>query len=192
VEDLLAIATVILWPVIPLFWIPVHFGTKIFRKLGLLTYVMPLVTWTPLAYLMYVNRGFLLQFKTDFPTVLNFIGVILFVLGTLLNIWTGRLLTLWGLIGLPEISGKKKNRFVKEGPFKVIRHPTYLAHTLMILGIYLYTKVIAVGIVALLDFIVINTAVIPLEDKELLRRFGDEYNQYKKKVPEFFPVIRLK
>jgi protein-S-isoprenylcysteine O-methyltransferase Ste14 len=62
----------------------------------------------------------------------------------------------------------------------------------MILGIYLYTKVIAVGIVALLDFIVINTAVIPLEDKELLRRFGDEYNQYKKKVPGFFPVIRLK
>ena len=187
--DLLAIITIILWPVIPLFWIPVHGLSKIFKKLGLFTYIMPLATWLPFVYIIYQNRIFLLQFKIDLLVTLNIIGILLFVIGTLLHIWTGLLLGLWGLVGLPEISTLIKSRLVKEGPFSVVRHPTYLAHTLMFSGIFLMTEVLMVFILTLLDFILINFLIIPLEERELSIRFGEEYRLYIKNVPRFFPRL---
>ncbi|MEW6408915.1 MAG: isoprenylcysteine carboxylmethyltransferase family protein [Nitrospirota bacterium] len=191
-SDFIALMTIMLWPAIPLFWIPVHGLSKIFRKLGLITYIIPLFTWLPLAYLIFQKRDFILQFRVEFPVVLNIIGVLLLAYGTLLHIWTGKLLGLWGLIGLPELSTKIKGRLVMEGPFSVVRHPTYLAHTLMFLGVFLLTEVTYVGVVTFLDLLIINILVIPLEEKELLSRFGDEYKIYRKKVPSrFFPWIRL-
>ncbi|MBI5199122.1 MAG: isoprenylcysteine carboxylmethyltransferase family protein [Nitrospirae bacterium] len=150
---------------------------------------MPLVTWLPLVYLIYQNKYFLLQFKIDIPVVLNIIGILLLVIGTLLHIWTGLLLGIWGLMGLPEISTIIKSRFVREGPFSVVRHPTYLAHTLMFSGIFLMTEVLIVFILTLLDFILINLLIIPLEERELSIRFGEEYRLYKKRVPRFFPRL---
>jgi protein-S-isoprenylcysteine O-methyltransferase Ste14 len=175
--------------VIPLFWIPVHGLSKIFKKLGLFTYIMPLATWLPFVYIIYQNRIFLLQFKIDLLVTLNIIGILLFVIGTLLHIWTGLLLGLWGLVGLPEISTLIKSRLVKEGPFSVVRHPTYLAHTLMFSGIFLMTEVLMVFILTLLDFILINLLIIPLEERELSIRFSEEYRLYKKKMPRFFPRL---
>jgi protein-S-isoprenylcysteine O-methyltransferase Ste14 len=181
--------------VIPLFWIPVHGLSKIFKRLGLLTYILPIVTWLPLAYLIYQNKVFLLQVKITFPIWLEIIGILLLSIGTTLHIWTGLLLGIWGLVGLPEVSTKKKGRLVKEGPFSVVRHPTYLAHTLMFSGIFLLTEVATVGFITLLDFIVINTIIIPFEEKELLSRFGEEYKLYKEEVPSRFfslSMIRFK
>jgi len=186
--DILAIITLIFWPVIPLFWIPVHFAANFFRKLAVPVFMMPMIAWLPLAYLIYQNRGFLINFKTDLPVVLNMIGITFFILGSALHIRTARLLGLWGIIGIPEISTRIKENLVTGGPFSIVRHPTYLAHTLIFFSVFLITGVIAVGIITLLDFILINTIIIPLEEKELLSRFGEDYVFYKRKVPSrFFP-----
>lgn len=188
---LLALATLIFWPVIPLFWIPVHFATTFFKKLGLFTYIMPLITWLPWAYLIYQNQIFLLNFKINLPVVLNIIGFPFLIFGLLLHIWTARLFGLRGIIGVPEISTRIKENVVAGGPFSIVRHPTYLAHTLIFSGVFLITGVIAIGIITALDLIIINTTIIPLEEKELLSRFGKDYELYKKKVPSrFFPLIR--
>jgi protein-S-isoprenylcysteine O-methyltransferase Ste14 len=239
--DLLAIATIMFWPVIPIFWIPVHFATTFFKKLGFFTYVMPLFIWLPWAYLIYQNRVPLLNFKIDLPAVLSIVGFPFLILGLLLHIRTARLLGLWGIIGLPEISSRIKENLMTGGPFSIVRHPTYLAHTLIFSGIFLITEVIAIGIITILDLIIttanfsiktvnqwllavipgltrnpevienagfpikefgndekircsiiINAIIIPLEEKELLSRFGEDYELYRKKVPSrFFPLIHL-
>ena len=91
---------------------------------------------------------------------------------------------------MPEIFSKVKSDLVRKGPFSVVRHPTYLAHTLIFTGVFLITEVLAVGVVAVVDFIVVNTIIIPFEEKELLSRFGTEYELYKKQVPaRFFPHV---
>jgi protein-S-isoprenylcysteine O-methyltransferase Ste14 len=108
----------------------------------------------------------------------------------LLHIWTAKLLGFLKIIGVPEIFSKIKENIVAIGPFSLVRHPTYLAHKLMLSGIFFITGVIAIGIVTLLDLLIMNTIVIPLEEKELLYRFGEEYLQYKRKVPSrFFPWV---
>lgn len=74
--------------------------------------------------------------------------------------------------------------------FSVVRHPTYLAHTALFLGVFLFTGVIAVGIITLIDFILISVIITPLEDRELTTRFGREYEEYKKRVRwKFIPGI---
>ena len=185
--DLLAFVTIILWPVVPLFWIPVHGLARIFKKLGLLTYGMPLFTWIPVAYLIYRNKTLLLSWKIDLSVGIHALGFILLVLGTALHLWTGKLLGLWGLIGLPEVSRRIEGKLVTTGPFSVVRHPTYLAHALMFSGVFLLTGAVAVGAITFIDFILIYALIIPLEEKELSKRFGNDYNLYKKKVPKFLP-----
>jgi protein-S-isoprenylcysteine O-methyltransferase Ste14 len=191
--ELLAIMTLMFWSVIPLFWVPVHLATGFFRKLGLFSYLMPVITWVPIAYLIYHYRFFLLQFMVQLPALLNLIGIPLLLLGTLLHIWTAILLGGLGIIGVPEISSKVRSRLITKGPFSIVRHPTYLAHTLIFFGVFFITDGAVVGLVALLDFIVVNSMIIPLEEKELLNRFGEEFQIYKRQVPtRVFPLMHKK
>jgi protein-S-isoprenylcysteine O-methyltransferase Ste14 len=104
-----------------------------------------------------------------------------------MHIWTGRLLGLLGIIGLPEVYEKIPGRFVITGAFSVVRHPTYLAHTMMLTGVFLATGVISIGIVTIVDFFAVTFIIIPLEEKELSNRFGEEYRDYRNKVPKYFP-----
>ncbi len=190
--DLIALLTIIVWPVIPLFWMLVHGFSEFFKRIGRLTYVMPALIWPPLAYYIYLNRAFLLQYRIDLHPLIRIAGIVIMTVGALLQIWTGRLLSLFGLMGLPEVSQKAEGRLVTGGAFSFVRHPTYLAHTLMFGGAFLLSGVIAVGVVALLDFLVMNAVIIPLEEKELLLRFGEEYVQYKERVPGYLPWRRKK
>ncbi len=181
-NELFALAIVLFSLIIPLFWIPVHYAITFFRRIGFFTYVIPIFTWLPLSYLIYKNRNYLFQFKIDLPQIVNIIGILFFISGTFLYIWTIRLLGFWGIIGIPEIMINIKKRIVTTGPFSFVRHPTYLAHTFIFSGAFLMTEVIAVGIVTIIDFLIITTLIIPLEERELVNRFGDLYKSYKKKV----------
>ncbi|MDH4231981.1 MAG: isoprenylcysteine carboxylmethyltransferase family protein [Nitrospirota bacterium] len=154
-----------------------------------MSYILPVLTWAPLAYVIYLNRAFLMQFRIAFPAAIPAAGMLLLLAGTILHVWTGMLLGLWGLMGLPEISARMKGRLVTRGPFSVVRHPTYLAHTLMFLGVFLLSGVVAVAVITFVDFLLITLVIIPLEDRELLSRFGDKYKQYMEKVAGFIPRI---
>jgi protein-S-isoprenylcysteine O-methyltransferase Ste14 len=186
-SELLAFITVTAWPLIPLLWIPVHLFPPFFRKIQFFTYLLPLCVWLPLAYVLYQNKALLLQAKVEFPLIIRGAGFLLLAGGTLLHFWTGKLLTFRGIIGLPEISGMVKGEFVRKGAFSFVRHPTYLAHTIMFSGVFFISGVTAAGIITLLDFAVVHLLIIPLEEKELLVRFGNAYRQYIYDVPRFFP-----
>jgi protein-S-isoprenylcysteine O-methyltransferase Ste14 len=177
------------WPIVPLFWIPVHALTRFFKNLGVLTYALPVIAWVPLAYVIYLYRDVLVRFRVAIPVAVHIAGLLLLLSATILHIWTGTLLGIRGLIGLPEISSTVKSRLITRGPFSIVRHPTYLAHTVMFLGVFLISGVLAVAVITFLDIVVINIVIIPLEERELLRRFGDDYEQYKGRVAGFFPRL---
>ena len=187
--DFLAIMAIMVWPVVPLFWIPVHGCPRFFKNLGLMTYILPVITWLPLAYAVYHHREFLLKFKLVFPTGVLVSGTVLLLAGTMLTVWTALLLSLRGLMGLPEISPKFEGRLTTGGPYSIVRHPTYLAHAIMLSGVFLISGVIAVGVLTFLDLVLVNFVIIPLEERELLSRFGDDYKKYRERVPGFFPRI---
>jgi protein-S-isoprenylcysteine O-methyltransferase Ste14 len=128
----------------------------------------------------------------EFPVLLSIVGLTLLAVGTLLHIWAASLLSLPGIIGIQEISKPQRSKLMDQGPFTVVRHPTYLAHTMMFIGMYFITGVTAVGILTLVDFVVVNAVVIPFEEKELLQRFGEPYRKYMTVVPRMIPRISRK
>ncbi|OGW18188.1 MAG: hypothetical protein A2072_02480 [Nitrospirae bacterium GWC1_57_7] len=180
--DLIALAAIIVWPVIPLFWIPVHCLPRFFRRIGLFTYLLPVLTWLPLAYGIILYRHFFLSGTIQMPAVVNGAGWVLITAGLALQLWRLLLLRLPGIMGMPEIMSRMQGRMVTSGPFGKVRHPTYLSHTMMFLGVFLSSGVISVGIITILDLIVVNAVVIPLEERELVARFGDEYEHYRRNV----------
>lgn len=187
--NLISLITIMVWPVVPLFWIPVHGLSRIFKRLGLLTYIMPTTLWPPIAWFIFKNKEYLLGLKIEMPLSLIILGVLLTITGTGLHIWTGKLLGLRGLMGIPEVSKKVKSKLITEGPFSMVRHPTYLAHTTLFTGIFLFTGNIPVAILTVFDLIIVNLIIIPLEEKELMERFGDNFRKYREKVKHrFFPI----
>lgn len=188
--DFLALIMIVVWPVIPLWWIPVHSSAQTMNRFGILAYIVLFVIWFLFACLIYNNRVFLLQFKMNTSSVLNIAGGCLLILGVFLQIWTVRLLTFRGIIGLPEIHHEVKGNLVTTGLFSLVRHPTYVSHTLIMGGIFFITGVITTGIAAFIDFLLIYFVIIPKEEKELIGRFGEPYIRYMEKVPKFFPTLK--
>ncbi|HMK55852.1 MAG TPA: isoprenylcysteine carboxylmethyltransferase family protein [Dissulfurispiraceae bacterium] len=186
-KPLAALLTVMLWPIIPMFWIPVHLFSGTLKRFGRITYVLTFAVWLPVVYVIFIHRSLIFDHIIHMPDFLSMAGLLMLVLGTLLHIWTGAILSPRSLIGIPEIIAQEESRMIDKGPFSVIRHPTYLAHTIMFLGVFLYTGSIAVGIVTLADFAVVNAVIMPIEERELLRRFGDSYRIYMRKVPRLVP-----
>ncbi len=183
---LLAVAALVFWPAIPLFWIPVHCAPAFFRRIGFLTYLLPFVTWLPVAIAAFLLRDDLLRHKIGLPLPVKAAGLTLFVAGAGLQAWTLFLLTLPVITGMPEVTRRGPGRLVTAGPFAILRHPTYLSHTMMLLGVFLMTGATVLGIVTFVDALVVDTLVIPLEEKELLQRFGREYEEYRRRVPSRF------
>lgn len=187
--DLLALSTIILWPVIPLFWIPLHLFTGFFRRIGAVGYVVPLIMWLPLAILLYHERDVLLQYRVSLSLSAVIIGAVLLLAGTLVHLWTAKLLGIWGIVGLPEIYKMKEGRLVTRGAFAMVRHPTYLAHTVMFTGVFMITGVIIVAVITVIDIFIVLRLIIPMEEKELADRFGEAFRLYRNRVPIILPAL---
>jgi len=72
-------------------------------------------------------------------------------------------------------------RIVTNGIFRFVRHPQYLAYILFNLGIIFKVQSIPAIVCGTLA-IVLLFAGMKEEEKLLIRRFGDQYHDYKKKT----------
>ena len=91
------------------------------------------------------------------------------------------------LFGRAELEPEKhEQRLVTHGIRARVRHPYYLAHLLHLSGWMVGTG--SVAVIALEVFALLTGAVmLPLEERELVRRFGDAYRDYQRRVPALFP-----
>jgi protein-S-isoprenylcysteine O-methyltransferase Ste14 len=78
-------------------------------------------------------------------------------------------------------------RVVSTGLYGRMRHPQYaaglVAHIAVSLALSAFLSLLAFPLVAFLVWLLSWK-----EERELIREFGDEYREYRKKVPMFFPV----
>jgi methanethiol S-methyltransferase len=80
----------------------------------------------------------------------------------------------------------EEGKLIKNGMYKYIRNPQYISRGIMSFGFGVIANniiAISVGLIHLVSYV----AIIPAEDKELQRRFGDDFKIYKKKVPAIIP-----
>lgn len=84
----------------------------------------------------------------------------------------------------------KKHVLATSGPYTYIRHPQYLAFIMIIVGFLLqWPTLITLLMAPILIWQYIRLGQV--EDKQMLTRFGHEYEAYRQKIPGYFPKSLL-
>lgn len=77
---------------------------------------------------------------------------------------------------------------VKEGPYRLVRNPIYLGLATAALGWALAWGGVYAILLMPLFFMILGIGA-RTEEKQLLRRFGEDYASYRREVPAFFPLF---
>lgn len=151
--DQLALMMVMMWPAIQMFLIELHFAVNFWRKLGIWTYFVVLLQWAPIAFVLYLLHGAILYYEVALSIPFLVLGIILIAAGITLHAWTAKLIGIKATIGYTELEHdmqSEKLSLITSGPFSVVRHPSYWAHTAIITGIFFVTGAIVVAIIAVI------------------------------------------
>ena len=122
--------------------------------------------------------------------------MILLVIGLVYGIWSVIIQNTIGQggpveIGNIEISPKTKN-LVVSGPYKYTRNPMLFGTFLMYLAFALFMNSITAVVLISAIFIFMLTVVVKMEERRLLKDFGRQYEEYRKKVSMFIPWFQRK
>ncbi len=154
----------------------------------------------PIAFITWFLFGFfgLLDQLISKMLLLKFIGftpgvVTLLVFEALLFVF-GLVLFTWGLIYIVR-SRVKKEGLVTRGPYRFIRHPQHLGIIIMALPFSLYipgTEDLGIGVADILSwslFALILFLWSDHEERQLAKKFGEEFVEYRSRTGSFLPRI---
>lgn len=110
-----------------------------------------------------------------------------FVFGAFLVIYAA--ITLHNHSGATGAPGDPTRQLVTVGLFKWMRNPIYAGDILLLFGVALYTRSRLLLLLAILSIPIIHSIVYFIEEPKTEKRFGDEYREYKHKVPRWFPRL---
>ena len=75
---------------------------------------------------------------------------------------------------------------IRAGVFSTVRHPIYLGEFLIYPAFLLFSLSLAAGVVTLAAGVFL-TFLCKFEEKLLVQRYGEDYRQYMREVPMWFP-----
>lgn len=101
-------------------------------------------------------------------------GFLISSLGNLLRVWAS------GYI-------RKERELATSGPYSLTRNPLYLGNFLIGAGFCIASWQIISIPIFFLYFLLFYIPLIRIEEKRMKEIFGEDYIQYKKSVPVFFP-----
>lgn len=127
--------------------------------------------------------------KREINFIITLSGLIIFISGLLLRNWAIHTL---GEYFSRHVEIKTQHKLIKEGPYRYVRHPNYLATILKGVGFTLIPNSFYILLYVLLIFIPIRIVRIYLEEKELVKEFGQDYLDYKKGVYALLPFKRIR
>ena len=179
----------VVYSTIPLFWLMVHPRAHVWRKKRRSPFrvLVPawIVMWFGMAALTGPWRGVNL-----YSTAWTWIpAALLFASGIFIYSRAGAHFSWAQLGGLPEVRPGHDDRLVTTGIRARVRHPVYLAHLCEMLAWSIGTGLLVCWL--LTAFAILTGAVmIRMEDAELEKRFGGEYNIYRHSIPAVIPRAR--
>jgi len=141
--------------------------------IGILTYV--------------VNPGWMTWASLAPPVWVRWVGVVSGLLAVPAGYWVFSSL---GRNVSETVLTKTHHEMVTTGPYRWIRHPLYTTGLTLMLAIGLMAAnwfILLFGLIALAS---IRLVVVPLEERELLTKFGAEYREYMRRTGRLLPRMR--
>ncbi|MDH7563482.1 MAG: isoprenylcysteine carboxylmethyltransferase family protein [Candidatus Bathyarchaeota archaeon] len=124
------------------------------------------------------------QFESYISVVLQFFGLCLTLAGYLVFNWSviarGRYAVSWSM--------SENHRLVTSGPYRYVRHPSYLGYILMFVGLplMLLNPIALIPLVGVPGYYFVTSQ----EERLLVEHFGEQYVEYRKRTGRFLPKIR--
>ncbi|NIM94213.1 MAG: hypothetical protein GTO18_10945 [Anaerolineales bacterium] len=152
-------------------------------------------SFTAILLILFVSAGVLLwkpiplELSDTVRVILLVVGTFLYLLGIGLYLWGYR--TLGNMFGISSGFGvvlSEDHRLIQEGPYRIVRHPMYLGLILAGVGALMIFRAWAVVMYTLILF---GVAFRAYREEQLLSEvYGDEWEDYKRRVPGWFPRFR--
>ena len=92
----------------------------------------------------------------------------------------------------PDDVSARTEPLILQGPQRHVRHPLYFVVVVLLLGWWLVLDYTFLLFMAFLFFLWFNIVVIRFEEKELKALYKEEYENYAKSVPRFFPSLKCR
>jgi len=125
-----------------------------------------------------VTLGLMIISKPQYNIFMDILGFILIVFSGVGRMWASA-----------YISGMKSKKVVSSGPYSIMRNPLYFFSFLGFIGAGLAYGSIIITLLLLFTFAITHIPIILYEEKKLTSIFGDEFIDYMKRVPRFFPKL---
>jgi protein-S-isoprenylcysteine O-methyltransferase Ste14 len=119
-------------------------------------------------------------FESQFGETLELIGYSLLIVAALGRVWCSL-----------YIAGRKDRVLCKEGPYAMSRNPLYFFSFLGVLGISAALQSLSIMLFSTVCFLIYYWFVIGSEEIRLNKLFGQEYADYSKDTPRFFPLLKF-
>lgn len=188
----LALIGVLVYPGAVLFWYLVHPFIDFWRRLGpRLTYGILIGLWLLVAAGTWPFRDVILAVEYGTGPLLWVAAVVCYAIAALIEIRCRKHLAFPILAGVPELQTPAEGggRLLQEGIYGRIRHPRYVSVVFATLAIAFFCNYLAVWILAaIMPFAL--AGVVHFEERELSRRFGAQWAEYRRRVPAFWPRRR--
>ena len=167
-------------------------GTEIGKILGLISGWGFFLFW--MGIWVSPQPRFVLPFFQNLTTLIPIVGFSIPLLNLIISIPFVTLGAWFGIKGVKQTTLKvaethRTERIVTTGVYSIVRHPQYFGGLLAHVGVsFLLSAGYSLLVTPLI--VVLVYLVSKKEEEELIREFGKEYDDYKKKVPMFIPRTR--
>ena len=133
---------------------------------------------------------YLSKYKFSIPCPWQLIsGLTLLFIGLYLAVWA---MSLFHKIGKGTLAPWAATKhLVVEGPYKIVRNPMILGVLAILIAESLILNAINIFYWAILFFLINCIYFKAFEEKQLERKFGKDYLEYKNNVPMWFPKIKF-
>jgi len=188
----LAVLSVTTLPPGLLYWFVIHPWARRWRKLGpIRTYASVLPVVVAFGALLFRVRARLLGADLGMHWSLIAIGAVLSGISNWIALQHWKHLSIATMIGIPELSPaeQRKGKLLKDGIYRVVRHPRYLSAGLAVVGVALFVNYAGVYFLIFLLFL-LGYPMHVFEERDLVDRFGEEYRKYQREVPRILPRWR--
>jgi protein-S-isoprenylcysteine O-methyltransferase Ste14 len=116
------------------------------------------------------------------------------IAGGLLVVLIGEGIRLWGVAiagSETRTTGPVGGSFlITKGPFGYVRNPLYLGNILMYFGAGVMANTPVLAAVAFGYFLLQYSLIVSLEEEYLRKTFANEFADYCRAVPRFFPTVK--
>ncbi len=155
-------------------------------KTFLIPAVYGLIAFVILPWIFIALNNFL-HLPTFYFDLTTIFGAALIVVGIFLALYTFILFFSMGN-GMPLPTHPTHKLMTKE-MYNFTRNPIYLSYFFIVLGIAFLLGQLLLFIYFLLFVGAVHFWVTSIEEKELEKKFGEEYQRYLKKVPRYLPFL---